>query len=118
MGLDIGFYRNEEEVFYLRNHCSFFTLIDEHVGGRVDAIHDDFYVTLHTLDLVDARLKQLFASCGIALSAALTDIPDEFHDLEPEDLAWDDLLPYYPAVVELLRSDILKHGPLICGWSA
>ena len=118
MGLDVGFYRKEEEIFYLRNHHDFFELLDERIGGRVDDIHDDFYVTLSTLDLVDARLEQLFASCGIAASHALTKVPARFYDLDARETALDDLLRYYPAFVELVRSDIIKQGPLICGWSA
>ncbi len=118
MGLDVGFFRDEEEIFYLRNHHDFFELFDEQVGGRVDDIHDDFYVTLDTLDLVDARLEQLFAYWEIAESLALAEVPAHFYDLDVRDTELDDLLRYYPAFVELMRSDIIEYGPLICGWSA
>ena len=50
MGLDVGFYRNKEEIFYLRNHRDFLTLFDEDIGGRVNDIYNDFYVTLETID--------------------------------------------------------------------
>lgn len=118
MGLDVGFYRNEEQIFYLRNHHDFFALFDEHIGGRVDDIHDDFYVTLDTLDLVGMKLDDLFAFCDIPASHALTEVPARFHNLDARDAALDDLLCYYPACLELLRSDVIEHGPLICGWSA
>lgn len=118
MGLDVGFYRNKKEIFHLRNHSDFLTLFDEDIGGRVDAICDDFYVTLETLDLVDAMLEELFTACKIPASKALTQISDRIHELDARDEDISDLLCYYPAIVRMFRADISTHGPLICGWSA
>ena len=45
MGLDIGFYRDGEEVFSLRNHDEFFEALAEGSGGDVYEGYSDFYVT-------------------------------------------------------------------------
>tara|TARA_R110002124_G_scaffold97642_2_gene242637 strand:+ start:1287 stop:1643 length:357 start_codon:yes stop_codon:yes gene_type:complete len=118
MGLDVGFYRNKEEIFYLRNHRDFLTLFDEDIGGRVNDIYNDFYVTLETIDLVDAMLAELFIDCKIPASSALTEVSDRIHEMDARDEDLKDLLCYYPAIIRMLRADITKHGPLICGWSA
>lgn len=80
--------------------------------------YDDFYVTLDTIDLVDAMLTELFSDCKLPASSALTEISDRIHEMDARDEDLKDLLCYYPAIVRMLRSDIIKHGPLICGWSA
>ncbi|WP_295512896.1 hypothetical protein [uncultured Sulfitobacter sp.] len=118
MGLDIGFYRNKKEIFYLRNHNEFLSLFDEEIGGRVRDEYDDFYITLDTINVAAYRLAWLFIYCKVAASKALNEIPDSLYELDAreEDLAH--LICYYPAIVELLRSEVMKHGPLICGWSA
>ncbi len=76
MGLDVGFYRDGEEVFDLRNHDDLFEFFADASAGNVDEIYDDFYVTLGTLDIVDAMLEKEFAACGLAPSEALTEIPE------------------------------------------
>lgn len=118
MGLDISFYRDGEEVFYLRNHDDLFGNFADASAGNVDEIYDDFYVTLDTLEMVDAMLESQFAACGLAPSDALTEIPEQFHDLDARDAEWVQLLRYYPAIIELLRSEITDSGPLVCSWSA
>jgi hypothetical protein len=82
-------------------------------AGNVDEIYNDFYVTLGTLDIVYAMLEKEFAACGLAPSEALTEIPEQFHDLNARDEEWAQLLHYYPAIIELLRSEIVEPAP----WS-
>ncbi len=118
MGLDVGFYRDGEEVFDLRNHHDLFEFFADASAGNVDEIYDDFYVTLDTLDIVGTMLEKEFAACGLAPSKALTEIPEQFHHLDARDEKWAQLLRYYPAIIAFLRSEIVESGPLVCSWSA
>lgn len=118
MGLDIGFYRNGEEVFYLRNDDNLFAALVEGSGGDVYDGYSDFYVTLHTLAVVASMIKEEFAACALTAGDALSEIPEQFHSLDARTAEWKELLCYYPAIVALLAKDIIVNGPLICGWSA
>ena len=118
MGLDVGFYRNGEEVFDLSNHDDLFEFFSDARAGNVDETYSDFYITLDTLDMVVAMLEIQFAAWGFAPSEAPTEIPEQFHDLDARDEEWEQLLRYYPAIIALLRSEIIESGPLICSWSA
>tara|TARA_R110002049_G_scaffold299897_1_gene490376 strand:+ start:418 stop:774 length:357 start_codon:yes stop_codon:yes gene_type:complete len=118
MGLDIGFYCDGEEVFYLRNHDGLFEFFADANSGYVDDVYSDFYVTLGTLHLVEAMLEMEFTCRGLVHSDALTELPDEFHKMDAREEEWEQLLRYYPAIVELLRLKIVASGPLICSWSA
>lgn len=118
MGLDIGFYRDGEEVFSLRNHDEFFEALVEGSGGDVYEDYSDFCVTLDTLAVLEGMIEDGFTDCGLCPDEALADIPDAFHNLNAQDAEWKDLLRYYPAIVAFLAEDISANGPLICGWSA
>ncbi|MFG6531565.1 MULTISPECIES: hypothetical protein [unclassified Sulfitobacter] len=118
MGLDMGFYRDGEEVFYLRNHDRLFDAFAKGSGGNVYEGYSDFYVTLGTLAVVATMLEKELAASGLTLADALSDIPEELHDLDARAAEWKDLLRYYPAVVTFLANDIVENGPLICSWSA
>jgi len=118
MGLDIGFYRDGEEVFCLRNHDGLFDAFAKGSAGNVYEAYSDFYVTLGTLAVVATMLKKEFAASGLTLADALSDVPEEFYDLDARAADWKDLLRYYPAVVTFLANDIIENGPLICSWSA
>ena len=118
MGLDIGFYRDGEEVFSLRNHDEFFEALAEGSGGDVYEGYSDFYVTLDTLAVLEGMIEDGFTDCGLSPDEALADIPDAFHDLDARDTEWKDLLRYYPAIFAFLAEDICENGTLICGWSA
>ena len=118
MGLDIGFYRDGEEVFYLRNHDDFFDALVKGSGGNVYDGYTDFYVTLGTLEVVAAMLSKEFAALGLTGADAVSDIPEKFHDLDARAAEWKELLRYYPAIVVFLAKDIVENGPLICSWSA
>ena len=118
MGLDIGFYRDGEEVFYLRNHDDLFEALAEGSGGNVYNGYSEFYVTLHTLAVVAIMIKKEFAACALTADDALSEIPEQFHSLDARAAEWKELLRYYPAIVAFLANDIILNGPLICGWSA
>jgi len=118
MGLDIGFYRDGEEVFYMRNHDDLFAAFAEGSGGNVYDGYSDFYVTLGTLEVVATTLKKEFAALGLTAADAVSDIPEKFYDLDARAAEWKELLRYYPAIVVFLAKDIVENGPLICSWSA
>ena len=118
MGLDIGFYWDGEEVFYLRNHDDLFEALAEGSGGNVYDTYSDFYVTLGTLAVVATMLKKEFAALGLTAADAVSDISEKFYDLDARDAEWKDLLRHSPAVVTFLAKDIVENGPLICSWPA
>ena len=118
MGLDVGYYRNHEELYYVRGHYELFCLFDSSKAEIVYEDYDDFYVTEDMLDDVAVKLEGWLKSEG--LSAVVID-PNAYRkldDLNERTDSWADLLPSYVAFVAKLRDDVYLHGPLVCSYSA
>jgi len=105
-------------VFYLRNHDVLFETLVNGSRGDVDDIHSDFYITLNTLDVVDAMLEEQFALYGLSNADLLTKTAEQLYHLNARTAEWREPLCYYSSIVAFLRAQILASGPLICGWSA
>lgn len=114
MGMDICFYRDGEEGFYLRNHDVLFAVLTEGSVGEADEDHSDFYVKIDTLAVVVGMIEVGFDDCGLTADEILADIADAFYALDARDTEWKELLRYYPSIVALLTEDTSANGPLIC----
>ena len=126
MGLDLGFYKDGEEILYFRNHWDLIQLFHP----KEEDYHrpsDDFTVSERMfVDALRAVEDQMMSS-GIPfpiLPARTPRLPKEFeqevpeyfcHE-EPED--WEAALPHYRILLTRLLEMVRREGPLICGWSA
>ncbi|GHF76499.1 hypothetical protein [Seohaeicola zhoushanensis] len=127
MGLDIGFYRQDEtEALGFRNHGDLFDMIIAQPHVRVEP-YDDFYVTRPMVTAVLEEIEEEMTANGLPLPT-LPDrdtiefadlrsaIPREFFFGEPDD--WVAALPFYRVLLTELLDDVRRDGCLICGWSA
>ena len=118
MGLDVGYYRDHEELYYVRGHFELFCLFDSRMAETVYDGYDDFYVTEDMLDDVADKLEKWLKSEG--LSAVVID-PNAYRkldDLNERTDSWAELLPCYVAFIDMLRDDVDLNGPLVCSYSA
>ncbi|MCB1355927.1 MAG: hypothetical protein KDK53_05315 [Maritimibacter sp.] len=118
MGLDVSYFRNHKELYYVRGHYELFCLFDSSKAEIVYDGYDDFYVTEDMLEDVAAKLESWLKSEGLY---AVEIDPDAYLKLDALDErkdAWADLLPSYVAFVAKLRDDVYLHGPLVCSYSA
>lgn len=118
MGLDIGFYKNGEELLYLRNHDEFLDLFINQEVQRVRPDYDDFYVDMRVLNGVAADLREDVREHGLTKADLPDEVPASFWHLNARATPWEILLPVYPLLVWSLRSAVYERGTLICGWSA
>ncbi|MBB5723659.1 hypothetical protein FHS72_003304 [Loktanella ponticola] len=124
MGLDVGFFHGGEEVFGFQGHYDFFYhfIIKSEDAAYED--YDDFYVNSETLDHVHQRILQEIKLNNMSDKDILTEVPDNFWELDASDFAldkgetsWKELLCYYPAIIRLLQNAVRENGPLVCGYS-
>ena len=127
MGLDIGFYRQDEtEALGFRNHGDLFDIFIAQPHVRVEP-HDDFYVTRPMVMSVLEEIEDEMAAGGLplpplpdrdtlAFAALRSTIPHDFFWGEPDD--WMTALPFSRVLLTELLDDVRRDGCLICGWSA
>ncbi|GHF75954.1 hypothetical protein [Seohaeicola zhoushanensis] len=127
MGLDIGFYRQDEtEALGFRNHGDLFDMFIAQPHVRVEP-YDDFYVTRPMVTAVLEEIEEEMTANGlppptlpdrdtIEFADLRSAIPREFFFGEPDD--WVAALPFYRVLLAELLDDVRRDGCLICGWSA
>jgi len=118
MGLDIGFYRDGESIFDLRNHDKFLDLFLSQNVQRVRSEYSDFYIDFRVLNGVCEALRGEFSKHGLTEADMPEEVPETFWDLDARATPWETLLPVYALLVGTLRREVYEHGRLICGWSA
>lgn len=127
MGLDFGFYRQDEtEAFGFRNHNDFFDLLCSRPLVRIEP-YTDFYVTRPMVssmlkDIEDEMRAEGLLLCALpepgtdAFVVQLDAVPMDFFWEEPDN--WQAALPIYRIILANLLEEIKSDGCLICGWSA
>lgn len=118
MGVSLGFFRDHQEVFCADGHGDLLNLIDGDIGGPVDDVYDDFWVTLDTIGALENTLTRLASDSDIILSDRGPGDIAHIASTSDQEFAWEDLLRCYASLAAAMRCDVETNGPLICGWSA
>ena len=118
MGLDIGFYKDGEAIFDLRNHDEFLRLFFQQNVKRVHSEYTDFHVDFRVLNGVSEALREEFRKHSLTVADIPEEVPATFWDLDARATPWETMLPFYPLLVQILRRELYKRGRLICSWSA
>ena len=118
MGLDLSFYKDGEELLYLRNHDEFLDLFSNQKAQEVQPEYTDFYVDMTVLNGVASDLQQEIRALGLTQRQLPREVPESFWDLDARAAPREDLFSVYPLLVQNLRRAVYERGTLICGWSA
>jgi len=98
MGLDAEFFRSGGESVALRNHWDFQTLLFD-VNAAIGGTNSDI------IPVTEALLDELAALIDEGGAGVASEIPEGFLDDEPEE-DWEDIAPFYLALIARLRADL------------
>jgi hypothetical protein len=127
MGLDIGFYtEDDEQLLGLRNHHGLLRLFLDQPHDTIGG-YDDFYVTAEMVGAVLEAVEEEMEDAGMTLPELpqdgaqtsgdlMRDLPEDFCDEEPDE--WTAALPHYRVLLAFLLVAAEEERTLICGWSA
>ena len=118
MGVSLGFFRNHEEVFCADGHGELLVWLDAGIGGQAYEEYDDFWVTLDTINDVQAKIAGMASDNNITLSDRGPRDLEQLQWKRDSEFEWGELIRCYASLLAAMRRDVEKNGPLICGWSA
>lgn len=127
MGLDIGFYtENEEAILAFRNHHGLLNRLLAQPHDKIEP-YSDFHVTDRTIETILEDIEIDMEDLGlpvphqdirnaVAPENLCNGVPGDFCDSEPDNWAY--ALPHYHLLLTRLLAYIRAEGSVICGWSA